>query len=139
MAGRPRVQLPPDEKVVELGKDLVQWAAEETDDKRTAFSFWYALKHNLIREEWKALLKLDLFRPYYEKARASLAKKLHNDELEKGLTHRYLRLYDREIADEEDEKARFDADLKKLDPEQARELLIKVIDYSQANNLIDNS
>jgi hypothetical protein len=111
---RPRTSAPKTDKEIHyLGKDLILWATEETKEKRTAFSFWYALKHGMVRKQWKALLKLDIFRPYYETARSSLARKLHNDELEKGLTHRYLRLYDREIADEEDEKARYDAEVKK--------------------------
>ena len=104
---------PGKEEVIQLGEDLVAWATEETEEKRTAWSFWYALKHGMIQSHWKSLKKLPEFRPYYEIARSALASKIHNDTLEKGMAHRYIRLYDRDLAANEDEDAIFNNDLKK--------------------------
>ena len=101
-AGRPRTLAPQESEVVELGEDLVIWATEETSELRTTWSFWYALKHGMIEANWKALKKFPEFRPYYEIARASLAQKIHNQQLEKGMCHRYIRLYDRQLAELED-------------------------------------
>jgi regulator of sigma D len=112
-AGAPRIITPPLEECVKLGKDLVQWATEESDDIRTSFSFWYALKHDLIYEQWKLLKIKPEFKPYYEKARAALALKLHRQQLEKGLSHRYISMYDRELTDHECEIADQDAERKK--------------------------
>lgn len=127
--GAPRTTAPPKEKIIELGKDLVQWATEETDDIRTSFSFWYSLKHGIIYTQWKRLKTFEEFRPYYEQARSALARKLHKQELEKGLAHRYVRMYDRELADEEDDKAKYDAELRK-DTEKEKSLTVKIVSYS---------
>ncbi len=117
--GAPRITTPPKEECIKLGQDLVQWATEETSEIRTSFSFWYALKHSIIYEHWKLLKQKDEFRPYYEKARAALASKLHKQQLEKGLAHRYIRLYDRELSDAEDQDKIFDSNLKKEEVKQA--------------------
>jgi len=109
--GAPRSTSPSKEELIKLGKDLVEWASEKTDEKRTSFSFWYAIKHDFIQEEWKLFKQKEEFRPYYEKARALLANKIHSDELEKGMAHRYIRLYDRDLAEEED--ADKDADIQR--------------------------
>jgi hypothetical protein len=112
-AGAPRTTTPSKEECIALGEDLVKWATEETKDLRTSFSFWYALKHNLIHEQWKLMKQKDEFRPYYEKARAALTHKLHTQQIEKGLSHRYIGLYDRDLRDHEAEVADEDAARKK--------------------------
>lgn len=111
--GRPRYTSPTIENVDFLGEDLVKWATEPTDEKRTSWQFWYALRHGMMLTEFKALKKLAQFRPYYEIARAAMSQKIHSDALEKGMAHRYARMYDRQLAEEEDDHARFEADLKK--------------------------
>lgn len=105
--GRPRELSPDIEETIKLGKHLVNWATEPTEDCRTAWSFWYALEQGLLEKHWKALKKLAEFRPYYEIARAALSKKIHCEELEKGMSHRYIGMYDRELNTFEiDEKVR---------------------------------
>jgi hypothetical protein len=113
METRPRTTTPSREECIKLGQDLVVWATEETTDLRTSFSFWYALKHNFIYEEWKLMKQKEEFRPYYEKARAALAHKLHKQQIEKGLSHRYIGMYDRELTDHESQLADADAARKK--------------------------
>lgn len=130
--GAPRITTPSKEECIELGKDLVQWATEETNEIRTSFSFWYALKHSIILKEWKLLKQKDEFRPYYEKARAALASKLHKQQLEKGLAHRYIRMYDQEMAEAENEDKIFESNLKK---EEARQTSTE--DVTRLNALMD--
>ena len=67
----------------------------------------------MTRDVFKALVKREEFRPYYESARAALLHKLHSEELEKGITQRYLRLYDRDLSDLEDDQVRLKAELAK--------------------------
>lgn len=110
--GAPRTTCPSIEECVELGKDLVKWATEETKELRTAFCFWYSLKHGFLRSDWKLMKQKKEFRPYYEQARAALAKKMHTQELEKGMSHRYIRMYDRDLEEDENEQKKFDASLK---------------------------
>lgn len=134
-AGCPRTATPTKEEVIELGKDLVRWASEDPEDpkdKRTAWCFWYAEVQGMIKSQFSALKQLPEFRHYYEIARSKMAKRLHNEELEKGLCHRYLRYYDQDLADAEDETKRFDADLKRMSEQQVQDLLVKVISYADA-------
>lgn len=110
--GAPRTTCPSKEECIELGKDLVEWATEETKEIRTAFCFWYGLKHGILFKTWKLMKQKDEFRPYYERARAALAQKMHVQELEKGMSHRYIRMYDRDLTENEDEKVKYDAEVK---------------------------
>lgn len=103
--GRPRTQIPEKEEVVELGKDLVKWASEPSELPRTLWSSWYAAKHWFIKKQWEALKVLPEFKCYYEVARALMAQKLHAGVIEKGLAHRYLGYYDRDVYDYEDKEA----------------------------------
>lgn len=111
--GRPRTTIPEKEELEELGKDLVAWAQEETDEVRTAFVFWYTGRHWFTFEQWKRFKDTPQFRPYYEVARSFLSKKLHAQALEKGLTHRYIGMYDRELYEYEDGESEKEAERKK--------------------------
>lgn len=122
VAGCPRTTSPSKEEAIELGKDLVQWATEPTEEKRTSFQFWYCLKHFMIREQFKALKQLPEFRPYYELARAAMSQKLHSDELEKGMAHRYARMYDLDLAESEDEELRYKSELTRAENREALNL-----------------
>lgn len=116
--GRPRDITPSPEECDILGKDLIEWASYkelEGEPKRLLFAQWYCNKHKMIRREWKALLKLEQFAPYYEEAKALLALKTIDGTMEKSFGHRYLRLYDQGLKEAEDEDKQFDADLKKQD------------------------
>jgi hypothetical protein len=109
-AGRPRIiSLPPNE-TIKLGQELVIWATEKTSEIRTSFCFFYNLKKGITYKEWKELKQKQEFRPYYEKARAALAQKLHSQALEKGLSHRYIRMYDQEMAENENQDKQDDLD-----------------------------
>ena len=41
---RPRTITPSPEELIELGKDLLAWATEETPELRCRFCQWYSLK-----------------------------------------------------------------------------------------------
>lgn len=115
--GRDRKLVPEtDAEIIALGEELLEWASTPEDAangiKKTTWSFWYAIEKDMVLKEWKALLKMDIFRPYYEKARAYLARNLHNNSLEKGLAHRYIRYYDLFLAENEDEDKANDIALK---------------------------
>lgn len=141
ITGAPRITTPPVEECIKLGKDLVQWATEETDDIRTSFSFWYALKHGIIYEHWKLLKQKEEFRPYYEIARAALACKLHKQQLEKGLSHRYIGMYDRELSDHEKEIADQDAERKKAvdNSNQPQKIVFEVNYTNDSENTVQIS
>jgi hypothetical protein len=129
--GRPRTSSPSPEECIELGKDLVEWVTEETTEKRLLFSQWWSLKQGMLKKEWKALKEIPQFLPYYEQAQSALALKAIDGTMEKSFGHRYIRLYDRELIEEENNQARFDAELKKMSTEDISNLLVEVISYKK--------
>lgn len=131
-AGRPRTSSPSLEECIELGKDLVAWVTEETDEKRILFSQWWSLKQGMLKKEWKALKEISEFLPYYEQAQSALALKSIDGTMEKSFGHRYIRLYDRELIEEENNQARLDAELKKMSTEDISNLLVEVISYKKS-------
>jgi len=138
--GRPRYIEPKSKEECEkLGEELLLWATEPTEEKRTSLGFWYSLEKGILRQDWKALIKREEFRPYYESAQLALARKLHNDELEKGMAQRYLRLFDRDLVEEENEQAKYDADLKKSEESTPQKVVFEVNYKNDHHSPIDVS
>ena len=113
VAGRPRTSSFEKEEMINLGKELVQWVTEETDEFRFLFSQFYSIKMGILRKDWKAMVQAPEFLPYYEQAQAALALKCLNETVKEGFGHRYLRLYDRELVEEENEQKKFESELRK--------------------------
>ena len=131
--GAPRTTTPSPEICDELGKDLIEWASyqeQEGEKKRLLFSQWYCNKHKMIRHEWKALIKLPQFAPYYEQAKSLMALKSIDGTMEKTFGHRYLRLYDQGLKEHEDEDKKNEAEMRQQTENQLQDLLVKIIDYS---------
>ena len=110
--GRPRTTTPNDEELIELGKDLLQWATEETDELRCRFPEWYCLKQGFIKKQWDLMLQKETFRSYYEMAQAALAKRYMNGTINPSIAHRFLRIYTPEVKDDEDTLLKYQSDLK---------------------------
>lgn len=103
VAGRPRTVSPSPEECIKLGEDLLKWATEPTKEWRCLFQQWYSLKMGIRRKDWKTLIQSPEFLPYYEMAQASLAVKCVNGTMKDGFGQRYIRLYDRDLKEEENE------------------------------------
>src|ERR1700690_3481836 len=100
--GRPRTSIPEKEELIELGEDLLDWASEKKKGElRCRWSEWYAKKHFFIRKQWKRMLDTEEFRPYYEAAQPYLAEKWIDGTINQSIAHRYLRIYDPELKEEE--------------------------------------
>ncbi len=110
--GKPRTVSPPSNDCVELGEDLVKWATEETKEWRCLFQQWYSMKKGILRKDWKALIQVPEFLPYYEKAQSALAVKCQIL-MKEGFGQRYLRLYDRNLVEEENENKKFELQIQK--------------------------
>jgi hypothetical protein len=109
-AGRPRTSIPEKEELIELGKDLLAWASEKKKGElRCRWCEWYACKHFFIRKQWKRMLDTEEFRPYYESAQAYLAEKWIDGTINQSIAHRYLRIYDPELRENEDVDSDADA------------------------------
>ena len=111
--GRPRTSVPEKEELIELGKDLVAWASEkQKGELRARWCEWYSRKHFFIRAQWKHMIEKPEFRPYYEAAQTFLAEKWIDGTINQSIAHRYLRIYDPELKENEDVDSDVEAERK---------------------------
>lgn len=137
--GRPRSAIPEKEELIQLGKELVQWASEKQkkgDPIRVRFCDWYT-EQGFVRKQWEHMREKPEFQWYYEKARSLMALRYVDGTVNQSIAHRYLRMYDPELRDDEDITADVDADRKakalKGEARAAEEEKQKVIDEVQRN------
>lgn len=122
-AGRPRTRTPPKNEVIKLGKDLVKWATEPTEELRCRWCQWYS-NRGLLRADWLNLVETQEFRVYYEKAQQALGQRFVDGSVNQSIAHRFLRIYTPEVKAEENEEKEFDAKLKKEELKETRRLLV---------------
>lgn len=105
--GRPRTAIPQKEELIELGKDLVEWASktqQKGDPIRVRFCDWYT-DRGFVRKQWEDFRDKPEFAWYYEKARSIMASRYIDGTVNHSIAHRYLRIYDPELKDEENKDA----------------------------------
>lgn len=101
--GRPRTSSPQDDELILLGQDLVAWASEKSkkgEPLRVRFCDWYT-DQGFVRKQWEDFRDKPAFSWYYEKARALMAGRYVDGTVNQSIAHRYLRIYDPELRDEE--------------------------------------
>ncbi len=140
--GRPRTAIPEKEEVIELGKDLVSWATKQTrkgEPIRTRFCDWYT-DQGFIRKQWEHMREKPEFQWYYEKARSLMATRYIDGTVNPSIAHRYLRIYDPELRDEENIDADADAARKasalKSETKAIEEEKLKVLEDVQRNKRV---
>jgi hypothetical protein len=136
--------MPSPEECEKLGKELLAWAkgGGTKKDPRTTFAQWYSLVKMMPRKNWKALVSSPEFSPYYESAQAILARRCMDGTMEKSFGQRYIRLYDRELVEAENEKATADAQARaQALVQETQALQIMTVNYSgnASKDKTDNS
>lgn len=127
VSGRLRTVSPPDDELIKLGEELVAWASVETKPPRIRMAQFYSEEKQILRKDWKSMVQAPVFLPYYEKAQSLLAARVVNtDVLDKSYGNRYIRLYDRELVEEENDTMRFKAQCQKEVLEQQALTLVQV-------------
>lgn len=109
--GRPRSQCPEKNELIELGKDLVEWASEPNQNKRLRFCDWY-LPKGFIRKQWEHMTEKPEFQWYYQQARAFLGIKYMDNTVNPSIAHRFLRIYIPEVKEEEDSTKAYESELR---------------------------
>jgi len=142
-AGAPRTVSLSIEEMEELGKELLEWVLIEKgeDEKypRSRFAQFYSIKKMIPRKSWKAFIQLPEFLPYYEAAQAILAQRcMDQDVMEKSFGHRFLRLYERDVVEDENDLVILKAQAGK-NQEGDDDEFIKWAKYTQANQKVSIS
>lgn len=124
--GRPRtVSLPPDD-MVKLGEEMLEWLQNNPDTLH--LSKWYSQTKMFTYKQWDTFTKAPEFFPYYEKALSIVAEKYIDGTIHPSISQRFLRIYFKDVRDSEDEKMRFEYELKgkaeqaKYDAESLKQL-----------------
>lgn len=134
-SGRPRTCIPQTKELIELGKDLVEWASSKHKNGepiRVRFCDWYT-DRGFIRKQWELFRDLPEFSWYYEKARSLMAIRYVDGTVNQSIAHRYLRMYDPELRDDED----VDADAAELRKARALKNEAKAVEEEKLNVLAE--
>jgi len=124
-AGRPRLVAPTPEQCIEIGERLKKWITYPINQR---FQQFYT-SNGILRKDWKNLIQMPEFLPYYEEAQAALAQKCIDGTMEKSFGHRFIRLYERDLVEEENDTAKFTAEIKK--PAEVAAITNTILEYSK--------
>jgi hypothetical protein len=107
--GRPRtVSLHPD-GMEKLGKEMVDWVIKNDPYH---LNEWYSITKRFTYKEWKTFIQRPEFVPYYEQALTYVSKHYINGDINPSIAQRFLRIYFKDVKEEENETAKFNSDLK---------------------------
>lgn len=134
--GKPRtVSLSPDE-MVKLGEEMIQWVQE---NQPVHLSQFYTIHKGYTEKEWNTMRQAPEFLQHYEKALKMIGIQylLKDSNISDSIKHRWQRIYFGDLRQEEDDTKRSDAEIKKMAEDRLQDLLVKVIDYSLAQDKKD--
>jgi len=93
-AGRPRtVSLEPKE-MIKLGEEMLQWLV---DNKAIHVKQWYSLEKGISKKQWKMMIDLPEFTPYYELALNLVSIKYIDGTINNSIAQRFIRHYFEEV------------------------------------------
>ena len=117
--GRPRTVSFSPEEMISLGREMIEWV-KKNEQSVLHLSEWYTIEKEYTYNEWKQFISKEEFRPYYEKALKIVGRKYldKDSKVRDGISQRWQRVYFKDLREEEDETARFNASLKA--PEQEK-------------------
>lgn len=99
---RPRTASYSPEKMIELGKEMVEWV-QKNDPLH--LSAWYSIEKMILDSQWESMTQLPEFLPYYEQALKLVGQKYldKNSNVREGISQRWQRIYFKDIRRQEDE------------------------------------
>src|ERR1700733_6945373 len=107
---RPRTTSLSDEEMIALGQEMISWL-KTREEETLHLSEWYTIEKMFLYEEWKCFIRMEVFRPYYEQALKIVGKKYldKNSSVNPSISQRWQRVYFKDLREEEDEQAKFEA------------------------------
>jgi hypothetical protein len=109
---RPRTVSFEENEMIALGIEMVDWVMK---NEPLHLSHWYTIHKGFIYNEWKTFLKRPEFVPYYEKALKLIGMQYLDGKsrVKEGISQRWLRVYFKDLREDEDETAAYNASLRK--------------------------
>lgn len=111
VAGRPRTTSYSPEKMIELGKEMVEYVCNDKNNVLT-ISQWYSLKKLLTWNQFNTMRECQEFFPYYEKCQNYISIKYLDGTIKAPIAQRFLPLYFKDLKDEEYAKLAYEQSLK---------------------------
>jgi lipopolysaccharide biosynthesis protein len=130
VAGRPRTATPTDDELIVLGQEMVEWVRM---NRPVHLNQWWLINKNINRKVWDSMRHNDKFFHYYDVALSMIGNNYidKDSNVDPRVKDRFLRLYHKDLRDQEDADARFNASLKTEinTDESAVRAINRVMDY----------
>jgi len=107
--GRPRTVSPQPEALIALGEEMLEWVEA---NKPLHLSHWWKAHAGISPKQWETIIRREEFIPYYDLAIAKVSRAYLDGTVHPSLSQRFLRIYFKDVAEEEDATAEFNAKLK---------------------------
>ncbi len=107
--GRPRTCSFPPEEMEDLGEEMLDWI---NINQPIHLSQWYTIHKRFTYNEWKTFIQRPEFVPYYEIALKLVGIKYLDGSVDKSIAQRFLRVYFKDLKEEENETSEFEYKLK---------------------------
>ena len=135
--GAPRTVSLPKDEMIKLGMEMVAWVKS---NKPLHLSLWYKGQKQFSYNQWQSFIKCDEFIPYYDQSISLISENYLNGTVPPPIASRFLRLYFTDMRDEENEKMKYEASLKKQEEtKQPTEIIFKVNYDNDARNKVQIS
>ncbi len=111
--GRPRSTSPSPEECKILGEEMIAFIQQDENDI-LHLSEWYTVEKMMTYNQWKAIIQIPQFLPYYEKALKLIGKKYldKNSSVNPSISQRWQRVYFKDLKEEEDETVKYNESVK---------------------------
>lgn len=141
--GAPRTTSPEKQELIKLGEEMVAWV---TKHKPLHLSHWYTQQKMILYKDWKTYIQKPEFLPYYERALSLVGSNCLDGALDKSIAQRFLRIYFKDLKEEEDATAKYNAELKvseqtsytQEDIDRAKRILDQVSRNQEALKIANN-
>jgi hypothetical protein len=111
LGGRDRSVTPPPMELILLGEEMITYLEDHPETLH--ISEFYSIEKMIVYSDWKSIIQKSEFIPYYQKALHLIGKKYldKTSNVRDSISHRWQRVYFKDLKEEEDEKSIFDASL----------------------------
>ncbi len=134
-AGAPRTVTPEKDELIELGKDLLEWANDRDQELRYHLNQWYTLKHGFTKKQYDQMCEKPEFQEYHKKARVAIASRYVDSSIHPSIAQRFLRLYFPDLVKSENDLLKLKSDLIKDENEK----LANTTGLSEVAQALDDS